>query len=106
MGAVTGLEIIGSPPFSYIWTDDLGDTISYNLDIFHLPVGNYTLHITDGNNCITTFDPYTIHDAGDVLIEDVAYSSEYCDHLFSTMADISVPSRNPVSPPLPPSCRL
>jgi len=85
MGAVTGLEIVGSPPLSYIWTDDLGDTISNNLDIFHLPVGNYTLHITDGNNCITTLDPYTIHDAGDVLIEDVTYSSENCDQQNSSI---------------------
>ncbi|MEA3480247.1 MAG: PKD domain-containing protein, partial [Bacteroidota bacterium] len=79
MGAVTGLEITGSPPFSYSWTNDLGDTISNDLDIFHLGVGNYTLHITDSNGCNTLSGPYTIHDAGDVLIEDVLYSSEYCN---------------------------
>ncbi|NQT77288.1 MAG: gliding motility-associated C-terminal domain-containing protein [Bacteroidetes bacterium] len=79
MGVVKGLEISGHPPFSYLWTDDLGDTIANTIDIFHLPVGNYTLLVTDGNSCITEFGPYTIHDAGDVLIEDVEYASEQCN---------------------------
>ncbi len=79
MGAVTGLYIVGNGPFNYYWTNDMGDTISNNIDIFHLPVGNYTLHITDSNECTTLLGPYAIHDAGDVLIEDVTYSSEHCD---------------------------
>jgi gliding motility-associated-like protein len=79
MGVIKGLEISGTPPYSYLWTDDLGNPLSNNLDIFHLPVGNYTLHVTDGNGCVTSFGPYTIHDVGDVLIEDVEYDSEYCD---------------------------
>jgi len=79
MGAINGLEFSGTSPFSYVWTDDTGDTISNNLDLFHLGVGNYTMHVRDGNGCNTLMGPYTIHDAGDVLIEDVTYSSEYCD---------------------------
>ncbi len=85
MGAITGLAFSGIPPFSYIWTNDIGDTISSNLDLFHLAVGNYTLHVTDGNGCNSLIGPYTIHDAGDVLIDDVTYSSEYCDQQNGTI---------------------
>ncbi len=77
-GAVRGLQLIGTPPFAYAWTNDMGDTIATSPDIFHLPVGNYTIHVSDGNGCTTPLGPFTIHDAGDVLIEDVMYSSEYC----------------------------
>ncbi len=78
MGVVKGLQAVGVPPFFYHWTDDMGDTIAQSLDIYHLPVGNYTLHVTDGNDCRAVFGPFTIHDAGDVLIEEVHYTPDYC----------------------------
>ncbi|MEA3476601.1 MAG: gliding motility-associated C-terminal domain-containing protein [Bacteroidota bacterium] len=77
-GVIRGLQFSGSPPFSHTWTNDMGDTIATSLSIFHLPVGNYTIQVSDGNGCTTPFGPYTIHDAGDVLIESVQYSNEHC----------------------------
>jgi PKD repeat protein len=78
MGVIRGLTVSGNPPFQYQWVDDLGNPIANTIDIFHLPVGNYTLQVTDGNGCLTEFGPYTIYDAGDVLIEDVNYTQEHC----------------------------
>jgi gliding motility-associated-like protein len=78
IGAIRGIEISGNPPFQYQWIDDLGNPIANTIDIFHLPVGNYTLQVTDGNDCLTEFGPYSIIDAGDVLIEDVNYTYEHC----------------------------
>jgi gliding motility-associated-like protein len=78
-GVIKGLIINGLPPITYLWIDDLGNPISYSLDIYHLPVGNYTLEVTDSNNCVTSFGPYSIIDAGDVLIENVDYTQEHCD---------------------------
>ncbi|MCF8227582.1 MAG: gliding motility-associated C-terminal domain-containing protein [Bacteroidales bacterium] len=78
-GAIKGLQFSGASSFSYTWTDDLGNPISNNPDIFHLPVGSYTLHVTDSNNCTTAFGPFQIYDAGDVLIEAVDFFSEHCD---------------------------
>ncbi len=78
IGAIRGIEISGNPPFQYQWIDDLGNPIANTIDIFHLPVGNYTLQVTDGNGCLTEFGPYTIYDAGDVLIENVNYTQEHC----------------------------
>ncbi|NQT78511.1 MAG: PKD domain-containing protein, partial [Bacteroidetes bacterium] len=73
-GVIKGLLISGQPPLSWQWLDDLGNPISTSLDIYHLPVGNYTLEVTDSNNCITSFGPFSIIDAGDVLIENVDYT--------------------------------
>ena len=78
IGAIRGIEISGNPPFQYQWIDDLGNPIANTIDIFHLPVGNYTLQVTDGNGCLTEFGPYAIYDAGDVLIQEVDYTQEHC----------------------------
>ncbi|MCD4725957.1 MAG: PKD domain-containing protein, partial [Bacteroidales bacterium] len=78
-GVIRGILISGLPPLSYQWLDDLGNPISNSLDIYHLPVGNYTLEVTDSNNCISSFGPFSIIDAGDVLIENVDYTQEHCD---------------------------
>jgi len=77
-GVIRGLLINGQQPLSWHWLDDMGDTVSTSLDIYHLPVGNYTLEVLDGNGCITGFGPYSIHDAGEVLIESLGYTIEHC----------------------------
>jgi gliding motility-associated-like protein len=77
-GVIRGLLINGQQPLSWHWLDDMGDTVSTSLDIYHLPVGNYTLEVLDGNGCITGFGPYGIHDAGEVLIESLGYTIEHC----------------------------
>ena len=80
-GAIRGLEIAGLPPYLYQWCDDLGNPIATTIDIYQLPVGNYTLKVTDGNDCITEFGPYSIIDVGDVLVESVSINMEHCDQL-------------------------
>ncbi len=80
-GSVRGLAIAGVPPYTYNWIDDLGDTIATSLDMYHLQVGNYTLQVTDGNNCVTEFGPYSIIDVGDVLVESVAFTHEHCNQM-------------------------
>jgi len=77
-GAIIGLIINGITPLGYQWLDDLGNPVSTSLDIYHLQVGNYTLIVTDGNDCINSFGPYSIIDAGDVLIDSVDYTIEHC----------------------------
>jgi gliding motility-associated-like protein len=78
-GVIKGLVISGNPPFIYQWLDDLGNPIGNTINIFHLAVGNYTLQVIDSNNCTTAFGPYSIFDAGEVLIENVEYTPEHCD---------------------------
>ena len=77
-GVIKGLIVSGIEPLSWQWLDDPGNPISSSLDIYHLPVGNYTLEVLDSNGCTTSFGPYTIIDAGDVLIDEVEFFNEYC----------------------------
>ena len=79
VGAIRGIAVSGNQPLQYQWVDDIGDSITNTIDIYHLPVGNYTLQVIDGNGCLTEFGPYLIDDAGEVLIEDVVFSHEHCD---------------------------
>ncbi len=78
-GAIRGLLIQGIPPYVYVWTDDLGNPVASTLDIYHLPVGNFTLHYTDSTGCTVAVGPYSVIDVGDVLVESVSYSHEHCD---------------------------
>jgi len=78
-GVIRGLAIIGDPPFILQWLDDMGTPIANTIDIFNLPVGSYTLQVTDSNNCMSNLGPYSITDAGDILIDDVEYISSHCN---------------------------
>ncbi len=78
-GAIRGLNIVGAAPFNYQWIDDLGNPVATTLDLYQLPVGNYTLLVTDGNNCTTTIGTYSIVDAGDVLVDNVTFINEHCN---------------------------
>lgn len=51
-GSIEGISVIGGTmPYSYIWTDDLGNTIGTDLDLINLPAGLYTLEVTDNDGC-------------------------------------------------------
>jgi len=77
-GAIRGLQIAGTPPFVFQWFDDMGNPVGSSIDMYQLPVGNYTLQVTDGNNCVTNIGPYSIIDAGNVLVDVVDYTNEHC----------------------------
>ena len=54
--------------FRFEWFDADRNLLGSTLDLINLPVGNYFLHILDGNGCTTISDAYTIEDAGDIEI--------------------------------------
>lgn len=84
-GAIRGLNITGTPPFSYQWIDDLGNPVATTINLYGLPVGNYTLQVTDGDSCVTDIGPYSIIDAGNVLVESVDYTDEHCNQQDGTI---------------------
>ncbi len=54
-GAVTG-DIIGTvnggtPPYSYVWYDELNNIMASTKDLLGQPAGTYRLVVTDANNC-------------------------------------------------------
>ena len=77
-GAIKGISVSGVEPLSWQWVNDLGNPIAYSLAIYHLPVGTYRLEVLDSNDCTTRFGPFSIVDAGDILISSVDHTHEHC----------------------------
>ncbi|MDZ7742582.1 MAG: PKD domain-containing protein [Bacteroidota bacterium] len=57
-GSIEGLQFSGNGPFSYLWTDDAGNPLDTTLNLYNLPVGNYTLFVTDTNACQWPYGPF------------------------------------------------
>ena len=79
-GAITGLQIEGSGPFDYEWTDGSGNFVSDMLDLTGLTGGNYTLKVTDDNGCQSFSDSYMIEDFESPVINtmDTLITGENC----------------------------
>ena len=77
-GRITGLQVEGTEPFIYNWYDGNGNHIGTDIDLLNLSVGNYYLHVSDGNGCTTISDSYTIIDVGDILITAIVSSPSHC----------------------------
>ena len=76
-GSITGLEVTGIPPLSFIWYDDSGNIMGNTLDLTNLEEGNYYLEITDGNGCVSLSQSYTIS-SGNILIDSVDVKHSHC----------------------------
>lgn len=63
-GSITGLSIIGTPPYTYSWMNDLMEIVGTDLDLLNVPTGNYTLYVTDNNTCQSIGGPYFIDQTG------------------------------------------
>ncbi len=84
-GKILGLIVTGEEPLSFEWYNADNNLVGSTLDITDLPVGNYFLHILDGNGCTTFNDPYTIIDAGDIEITDVEKNKTHCGQNMGTI---------------------
>ncbi len=83
-GAITGLQVIGQPPFTFQWTAT-GTPVSDSLDIYHLGTGLYELHVTDGFGCTNTVASYAISDAGNLWIDTATVTPAYCGNTDGTL---------------------
>jgi gliding motility-associated-like protein len=58
-GSITGIIATGAPTLVFSWSN--GTTVvGTNLDLINQPLGNYTLSVTDGNGCVSSFGPVQI----------------------------------------------
>jgi len=69
-GSITNLQIVGTPPYNYVWTDEGGNTVGTTLDLLDMPTGNYFLHVTDENTCESIGGPYFIDQTGAPQLDD------------------------------------
>ncbi len=88
-GAITGLQVIGQPPFTFQWTAT-GTPVSDSLDIYHLGTGLYELHVTDGFGCTNIVASYAISDAGNILIDTASVTPAYCGNVDGTLSVVAV----------------
>lgn len=71
-GSITGLQIVGTPPYTLVWSDEGGNTVGTTLDLVDVPTGNYYLTITDPNTCATIGGPYFVDQSGAPAVNDDA----------------------------------
>lgn len=71
-GSITGITITGTPPYTYIWTDESGNTVGTTLDLLNVPSGNYTLRVSDPHTCLTAGGPYFVDMTGAPNVNDDA----------------------------------
>ena len=69
-GSITGLAVIGTPPYIYLWTNLAGLTVGTELDLVDVPGDDYFLMITDENTCETIEGPYFIPQTGAPEVDD------------------------------------
>ena len=59
-GSIVGVTVTGVPTFLYSWSN--GSTqVDTTLNLLNQPLGNYTLTVTDGNNCTSFMGPVQIN---------------------------------------------
>jgi len=62
-GTLTGTVIGGTPNFDYSWSNGVA-VVGNSSDLNGVPAGSYTLSVTDGNTCSSTFGPFDIINPG------------------------------------------
>ena len=50
-GGVNITPLGGTPPYTYVWTNSLGNTVSNIEDLSNVSAGTYAVQITDNNGC-------------------------------------------------------
>jgi len=55
LGTVRVTSIVGgTPPYNYLWLDDAGNIVGNDSIVRGIPVGDYTVKVTDSNGCEQT----------------------------------------------------
>ncbi|MEA3476756.1 MAG: gliding motility-associated C-terminal domain-containing protein, partial [Bacteroidota bacterium] len=63
-GSITGLQIVGFPPFTYTWRDAGNNVAGNDLDLFNITTSLYTLEVRDGNDCMSYSGPHALDNIG------------------------------------------
>ncbi len=68
-GSITGITMVsGQTPFSYQWHDSLNNVIGNgSANLSNVFSGNYSLTVTDGNNCSIVLGPFAVHSSQAVV---------------------------------------
>ncbi len=83
----------GAAPYTYLWTDELGNTVSnqttsLSIDrIENLGEGTYTINITDTNNCVIN-ETYNLANPGEILVSITQLQEIKCYNSSNAILDV------------------
>ncbi len=80
-GALTGLNVSGVSPFTYVWTNSTNVPVSSSTsspDLTNQPAGIYLLTVTDSNGCVSTYGTDTISNIGAPPAPGYSQPAAYC----------------------------
>ncbi|MCB0704881.1 MAG: hypothetical protein KDC34_06200 [Saprospiraceae bacterium] len=80
----------GVPPYLYIWTNSLGDTVSVEQDPMGLEAGVYQIELIDFNNCSIQLFGLEVEQPADSLDLEYEVEDNYCYGYTSGTIDITV----------------
>ncbi|MGZ4042950.1 MAG: T9SS type B sorting domain-containing protein [Bacteroidia bacterium] len=63
-GSITSVNITGSAPLSYTWTNSSNTIVGNSPNLLNQFAGTYNLLVKDGKGCTKTFGPYSIINPG------------------------------------------
>ena len=84
-GSITGLQVNGTMPLEFFWTDLAGDTVGTQLDLTNQYAGSYALNVRDGNGCEHLLGTYSIQDNGSLQVDSVQFTNVHCDQSIGTI---------------------
>ena len=79
-GSTGGINITplgGTPPYSYVWTNSLGNTVSTVQDLSSVSSGTYAVQITDNNGCSLS-NSYQVTQPNQMLNNSAVLSNVTC----------------------------
>jgi hypothetical protein len=78
-GHITGLDITGSEPLTYLWTDSNNDSVGNTPELHDVYSGNYYLLVTDPYGCDTLGGPYFVQQIGGPIgVQAAAFPESIC----------------------------
>jgi len=84
-GSITGLQVNGTMPLEFFWTDLAGDTVGTQLNLTNQYAGSYALNVRDGNGCENLLSTYSIQDNGSLQVDSVQFTNVHCDQSIGTI---------------------
>ncbi|MFN3918255.1 MAG: gliding motility-associated C-terminal domain-containing protein [Flavobacteriales bacterium] len=92
-GSISGITATGTPPLNYSWN---GGSATTSPDINNLPAGQYTLVISDGNGCTTSFGPINLNNQTTLTADtsNLIISADLCNQNTGSISGISASTTN------------
>lgn len=78
-GSITGIQLTGLQPFTYLWKNAVGDTVGDAQDLTGVVAGTYTLTVIDSAGCSALIGNYEINNTQGVKILDVSHLDDHCN---------------------------